>query len=147
MTLNRYDMNQLDLDIYPGIGLGGFKLGDPLPMDTEGLTASNDFDGETTYTIENGSLCFAISKRTLRIFRISALSGYPGKLNSHIYTGMEISNLLTEFSGWRYSEEQSGFHHEDYIGVMIAPDLEDATEEEAMSCTIGEIAVYDERFY
>lgn len=140
------------LDLYapivPGDSLGGLSLDMSestfLSLLKHELVPYEGFLGERRYVLENGSVVVGVNSKTKKVFRLSAMHGYMGSLYTDLVIGRPISPYFLENSEWYYSEEYGGFLNSNAHGVMVCPDLEDATKEEALQCCIGEISVFQD---
>ncbi|TQV66155.1 hypothetical protein FKG94_27415 [Exilibacterium tricleocarpae] len=114
-------------EIVPGVGLAGIKIGQTLEDIAIDRRSVKSISGQKLAYVMDGSVCILFDDEN-KIRQLSALSGYKGKLNQKYYIDEPIAEIIDD--GWIYSEELDGFIKQDQKGVIIRPDLEDASPDE-----------------
>lgn len=135
-------MLKIDDDILPGIGLAGIKVGqsqEDIGIDKRSVKNVN---GQKFAYVIDGAVCIFFDDEN-KVWQLSALAGYEGKLNQKHYINEPIIEVVND--GWTYSEELDGFIKQDEKGVIIRVDLEDASLSEIIeqqsSLEVSEITV------
>jgi hypothetical protein len=97
---------------------------------------------EARYSLEDGSVEFAVDVRNGKIFKVIAQAGYEGKLFGGISVGMPVSDATDMDPRMYYDEASELLLLRDVPGVCLEVPLDDPTPEEAMRLTICAISVF-----
>ena len=135
-------MLKINEEILPGVGLAGIKVGqscEDIGIDKRSIKTLN---GQNFAYKNDGAVCIFFDSEN-KVWQLSALAGYEGKLNQKHCIGESIVDVISD--GWTYSEELDGFVKQDQHGVIIRANLEDASMSEIIeqqsSLIVSEITV------
>ena len=138
---NLYSKNS---EIVPRKQIGGVELGlsiHDLKLEADTIKEVNE---QKMVSILDGSIFILLVDN--RVFQVSALAGYQGKLLNKHYIGESISNFIDSDS-WEFSDADDGFINKECAGVVIRCDLEDASIEEIREnqseLYVAEISVFE----
>lgn len=130
-------------DIIPRVGLGGIKIGDKLKDLQSENNAPKIVNGQKMLLLNEGAIFVLFSKED-KVVQVSARRGYEGRLFDRHFVGEPIINYIND-NDWEFSESDDGFVLCNIAGVVVHPDLEDATPEEMLkrgsSLSVNEITV------
>lgn len=116
-------MKNTNLNVIPGVGLGGYKLASHIseyPIDLKAIKVANL---QTIVELEDEAI-FLLLDRDQRIIQISGLEGYKGTLDGRFFIGQKLADILE--SGWFYAEDIAGFLHKKFERVILRCQFEDA---------------------
>ncbi|WP_299589249.1 hypothetical protein [uncultured Microbulbifer sp.] len=132
-----------NMDIIPHVGLGGIKLGDFLGDLKITKNEIKVVNSQKMAVLNDGAIFILFSKDS-KVIQLSARDGYKGKLLGIYSVGESILNFVNS-NDWFFSESDDGFINDNVPGVVVHPNLEDATPEEIVGkknlLTVAEITV------
>ena len=141
----------LDADIFPNEGLGGLKLrvnvsrlerieGFPFKQDSYYLVSPF----EARYRLGEGAIEAAVDIRSGKVFKLSAMSGYSGKLFGKIFVGMPIKEAMKIEPGFFYDEAEEVIVCKGVPGLTIDIPEIDPPVEKVPHMSIYAISVFVE---
>lgn len=149
------DLVQLDLDapITPGRGLAGLEVGIPIVRLSDALLQAELKGGvvyslvslfEATYGLMRGAVEIAVDVRNGKIARLTARSGYQGRLTPGIGIGMLVREAIRLDSRFYYDEGEERVLCRGVPGVSIDVARVDPTPADVPQLPIEVISVYHE---
>lgn len=134
-----------NIDIVPHVGLGGINLGDFLGDLNIAKNEIKIVNSQKMASINSGTIFILFSKDS-RVIQISARNGYKGKLLGKYSVGDSILCFINS-NDWVFCESDDGFVNDEVAGVVVHPNLEDATPYEIVKkknvLIVDEITIYE----
>ncbi|WP_144395464.1 hypothetical protein [Pleionea sediminis] len=141
----------IENEIIPGKSLGGIELGRNV-ADYSQLLESKELSEKlrykqtsiysTRYWVEGIPIEINVDTRTGVIYKISAINGYKGALNSSIKIGTPVTELMKAKPDFYYDECDEAFYSKEVDGIAIEVDEDDPLPEELIELKVEVITVF-----
>lgn len=131
-------------EIKPNIGLGGINLRCNIYVIESLITSNGEKVGisEIRYQFGSGQVLAGIDSRNNKVFKLTALNGYTGKLFGKIYVGMKVRDAFNLEPSLYYDEAEELILCNGVLGVSIEVPEVDPLPSEVADMTIYSISVY-----